>query len=160
MDLSGSKPYDHGAHGHGLPPILDLMDSTNPPAAVASTSGASVAGAGADDFFTMPSPLQARPSFSTAGGLDVFDSTSSHSLAQHSPGTKRKQGALDHKRDTLAEAFYCSSIDTLQIHLQLEQEHTRHKRMLEAEHTKRKEMCVRGRAPETQVGLSRYSVTI
>ncbi|SOV06677.1 uncharacterized protein UDID_17571 [Ustilago sp. UG-2017a] len=30
MDLSGSKPYDHGAHSHGLPPILDLMDSTNP----------------------------------------------------------------------------------------------------------------------------------
>ncbi|SOV08680.1 uncharacterized protein UDID_17698 [Ustilago sp. UG-2017a] len=59
MDLSGSEPYDHGAHGHGLPPILDLMDSTNPPAAVASTSGASVAGAGDDDFFTMPSPLQA-----------------------------------------------------------------------------------------------------
>ncbi|SOV02561.1 uncharacterized protein UDID_19607 [Ustilago sp. UG-2017a] len=59
MDLSGSKPYDHSAHGHGLPPILDLMDSTNPPAAVASTSGASVAGAGDDDFFTTPSPLQA-----------------------------------------------------------------------------------------------------
>ena len=59
MDLSGSKPYDHGAHGHGLPPILDLMNSTNPPAAVASTSGASVAGAGDDDFFTTPSPLQA-----------------------------------------------------------------------------------------------------
>ncbi|SPC62608.1 uncharacterized protein UHOD_11558 [Ustilago sp. UG-2017b] len=29
MDLSGSEPYDHGAHGHGLPPILDMMDSTN-----------------------------------------------------------------------------------------------------------------------------------
>ncbi|SOV02183.1 uncharacterized protein UDID_19124 [Ustilago sp. UG-2017a] len=58
--------------------------------AVASTSGASVAGAGDDDFFTMPSPLQAQPSFSMAGGLDVFDSTSSHSSAQHSPGTKRK----------------------------------------------------------------------
>ncbi|SOV08917.1 uncharacterized protein UDID_17782 [Ustilago sp. UG-2017a] len=67
MDLSGSEPYDHGAHGHGLPSILDLMDSTNPPAAVASTSGASVAGAGDDDFFTMPSPLQAQPSFSMAG---------------------------------------------------------------------------------------------
>ncbi|SOV09988.1 uncharacterized protein UDID_19610 [Ustilago sp. UG-2017a] len=26
MDLSGSEPYDHGAHGHGLPPILDLME--------------------------------------------------------------------------------------------------------------------------------------
>ncbi|SPC65135.1 uncharacterized protein UHOD_11024 [Ustilago sp. UG-2017b] len=140
MDLSGSEPYDHGAHGHGLPPILDLMDSTNPPAAVASTSGASVAGAGDDDFFTMPSPLQARPSFSMAGGLDVFDSTSSHSSAQCSPGTKHKRGALDHKRDTLAEAFYHSSIDTLQICLQLEQEHTRRERMLEAEHTKREEM--------------------
>ncbi|SOV08552.1 uncharacterized protein UDID_17418 [Ustilago sp. UG-2017a] len=31
MDLSGSKPYDHGAHGHGLPPILNLMDSAKPP---------------------------------------------------------------------------------------------------------------------------------
>ncbi|SPC66412.1 uncharacterized protein UHOD_12231 [Ustilago sp. UG-2017b] len=145
MDLSGSEPYDHGAHGHGLPPILDLMDSTNPPAAVASTSGASVAGAGDDDFFTTPSPLQARPSFSTAGGLDVFDSTSSHS-----PGTKHKRGALDHKRDTLAEAFYRSSIDTLQIRLQLEQEHTRRKRMLEAERTKREEMRIQHEREEKE----------
>ncbi|SAM84759.1 uncharacterized protein UBRO_20848 [Ustilago bromivora] len=59
MDLSGSEPYDHSAHGHGLPPILDLMDSTNPPAAIASTSGASVAGAGDDDIFTTPFPSQA-----------------------------------------------------------------------------------------------------
>ncbi|SOV08565.1 uncharacterized protein UDID_17424 [Ustilago sp. UG-2017a] len=145
MDLSGSKLYDHSAYGHGLPPILDLMDSTNPPAAVASTSGASIAGAGDDDFFTTPSPLQARPSFSMAGGLDVFDSTSSHSSAQRSPGTKHKRGALDHKRDTLAEAFYRSSINTLQIHLQLEQECTRHERMLEAERTKHEEMRMRGR---------------
>ncbi|SOV06800.1 uncharacterized protein UDID_17918 [Ustilago sp. UG-2017a] len=59
MVLSGSKPYDHGAHSHGLPPILNLMDSTNPPAAIASTSGASVAGAGDDDIFTTPFPSQA-----------------------------------------------------------------------------------------------------
>ncbi|SAM86370.1 uncharacterized protein UBRO_20277 [Ustilago bromivora] len=63
MDLSGSKLYDHGTHSHGLPPILDLMDPTNPPAAVASTSGASIAGAGDDDIFTTPSPLQAQLSF-------------------------------------------------------------------------------------------------
>ncbi|SPC65965.1 uncharacterized protein UHOD_11659 [Ustilago sp. UG-2017b] len=69
MDLSGSELYDHGAHGHGLPPILDLMDSTSPPAAIASTSGASIAGAGDDDIFTTPFPSQARPSFSAAGGL-------------------------------------------------------------------------------------------
>ncbi|SYW77358.1 uncharacterized protein UBRO2_01817 [Ustilago bromivora] len=59
MDLSGSKPYDHSAHGHGLPPILNLMDPTNPPAAIASTSGASIAGAGDDDIFTTPFPSQA-----------------------------------------------------------------------------------------------------
>ncbi|SAM71760.1 uncharacterized protein UBRO_20482 [Ustilago bromivora] len=59
MDHSGSEPYDHSAHGHGLPPILDLMNSTNPPAAIASTSGASVAGAGDDDIFTTPFPSQA-----------------------------------------------------------------------------------------------------
>ncbi|SPC67391.1 uncharacterized protein UHOD_11737 [Ustilago sp. UG-2017b] len=147
MDLSGSELYDHGTHGHGLPPILDVMDSTNPPAAVASTSGASVAGAGDDDFFTTPSPLQARPSFSTAGGLDVFDSTSSHSSAQHSPGTKHKRGALDHKRNTLAEAFYRSSIDTLQIRLQLEQER---ERMLEAERTKREEMRIQHEREEKE----------
>ncbi|SYW83747.1 uncharacterized protein UBRO2_05303 [Ustilago bromivora] len=86
MDLSGSKPYDHGSHSHGLPPILDLMDSTNPPAAVASTSGASIAGAGDDDIFTTPFPSQARPSFSAAGGLDVFESSSSPSSALLSPG--------------------------------------------------------------------------
>ncbi|SOV09049.1 uncharacterized protein UDID_18241 [Ustilago sp. UG-2017a] len=113
MDLSGSEPYDHGAHGHGLPPILDLMDSTNPPAAITSTSGASVA-------------------------------------AQHSPGTKRKRGALDHKCNTLAEAFYHSSIDTLQIHLQLEQEHTRCERMLEAECTKHKEMRMQHKREEKE----------
>jgi hypothetical protein len=150
MDPSGSEPYDHSTHGHGLPPILDLMDSTNPPAAIASTSGASIAGAGDDDFFTTPSPLQARPSFSTAGGLDVFDSTSSHSSAQRSPGTKRKRGALDHKRDTLAEAFYRSSIDTLQIRLQLEQERTRRERMLEAERTKREEMRIQHQREEKE----------
>ncbi|KAJ1029394.1 hypothetical protein NDA13_002645 [Ustilago tritici] len=59
IDLSGSKPYDHGTHSHGLPPILNLMDSTNPPAAIASTSGASIAGAGDDDIFTTPFPSQA-----------------------------------------------------------------------------------------------------
>ncbi|KAJ1027898.1 hypothetical protein NDA13_003351 [Ustilago tritici] len=75
MDLSGSKPYDHSAHGHGLPPIIDLMDPTNPPAAIASTSCASIAGAGDDDVFTTPSPSQARPSFSTAGGLGVCHRT-------------------------------------------------------------------------------------
>ncbi|SYW84950.1 uncharacterized protein UBRO2_05656 [Ustilago bromivora] len=90
MDLSGSKLYDHSAHSHGLPPILDLMDSTNPPAAVASTSGGSVAGAGDDDIFTTPFPSQARPSFSAAGGLDVFESSSSSSSASLSPSTKRK----------------------------------------------------------------------
>ncbi|SAM82698.1 uncharacterized protein UBRO_20690 [Ustilago bromivora] len=160
IDLSGSEPYDHGTHSHGLPPILDLMDPTNPPAAVASTSGAStsgastsgasIAGAGDDDVFTTPSPLQAQPSFSTAGGLDVFDSTSSHSSAQLSPSTKCKRGALDHKHDTLAEAFYHFSIDTLQIRLQLEQEHTRCERMLEAEHTKREEMRMQHKREEKE----------
>ncbi|KAJ1031950.1 hypothetical protein NDA13_002331 [Ustilago tritici] len=106
MDLSGSKLYDHGAHSHGLPPILNLMDSTNPPASIASTSGASiagasVAGAGDDDIFTTPFPSQARLSFPTAGGLDVFESSSSPSSALLSPGTKHKRGALDHKRNTL-----------------------------------------------------------
>ncbi|UTT88104.1 hypothetical protein NDA17_003711 [Ustilago hordei] len=162
MDICGSELYNHSTHGHGLPPILDLIKPTNPPAAVASTSGASFAGAGDDDIFNTPSPppLQARPPSSTAGSLDVSDSTSSQSSAQLSPSTKRKRGALDHKCNTLAEAFYCSSIDTLQIHLQLEQEHTRCEKILEAECTKREEMRVRGLAPETQVGLSRYSVTI
>ncbi|SYW79528.1 uncharacterized protein UHO2_04171 [Ustilago hordei] len=142
MDICGSKLYDHSTHSCGLPPILNLMEPTNPPAAVASTSGASFAGAGDDDIFTtpLPSPLQAQPPSSTAGGLDVFDSTSFQPSAQLSPSTKHKQGALDHKCNTLAEAFYHSSIDTLQIHLQLEQECTRHEKILEAEHTKHEEM--------------------
>ncbi|KAJ1039551.1 hypothetical protein NDA10_002769 [Ustilago hordei] len=142
MDICGSKLYNHSAHGHGLPPILDLIKPTNPPAAVASTSGASFAGTGDDDIFntSLPPPLQAQPPSSTAGGLDVSDSTSSQSSAQLSPSTKHKRGALDHKHDTLAEAFYHSSIDTLQIHLQLEQECTRCKKILEAECTKHEEM--------------------
>ncbi|SYW80944.1 uncharacterized protein UHO2_06406 [Ustilago hordei] len=105
MDICGSELYNHSAHGHGLPPILNLIKPTNPPAAVASTSGVSFAG-----------------------------------TAQLSPSTKCKRGALDHKHNTLAEAFYHSSIDTLQICLQLEQECTRHEKILEAEHTKHKEM--------------------
>ena len=108
------------------------MDSTNPPAAIASTSGAS------------------RPSFSAAGGLDVFESSSSPSSARLSPSTKHKQGALDHKHNTLAEAFYCSSIDTLQICLQLEQECTRRERMLEAEHTKCEEMHMQHKREEKE----------
>ncbi|UTT90600.1 hypothetical protein NDA17_001079 [Ustilago hordei] len=61
MDICGSKLYDHSAHGCGLPPILDLIEPTNPPAAVASTSGASFAGTGDDDIFntSLPPPLQA-----------------------------------------------------------------------------------------------------
>ncbi|SYW76963.1 uncharacterized protein UHO2_05680 [Ustilago hordei] len=142
MDICGSELYNHSTHSHGLPPILNLIKPTNPLAAVASTSGASFAGTGDDDIFNTPSPppLQAQPPSSTAGSLDVSDSTSSQSSAQLSPSTKHKQGALDHKCDTLAEAFYHSSIDTLQIHLQLEQECTRHEKILEAEHTKHKEM--------------------
>ncbi|KAJ1031774.1 hypothetical protein NDA13_002163 [Ustilago tritici] len=150
MDLSGSKLYDHSAHSHGLPPILDLMDSTNPPAAVTSTSGASVAGAGDDDIFTMPFPSQVRLSFSAAGGLDVFESSSPPSSAPLSPSTKHKRGALDHKHNALAEAFYHSSINTLQIHLQLEQEHTRCERMLEAERTKREEMRMQHKREEKE----------
>ncbi|KAJ1020474.1 hypothetical protein NDA13_005791 [Ustilago tritici] len=57
---------------------------------VASTSGASVAGAGDDDIFTTPFPSQARLSFSAAGGLDVFESSSSPSSALLSSGTKHK----------------------------------------------------------------------
>ncbi|KAJ1031078.1 hypothetical protein NDA18_002297 [Ustilago nuda] len=92
MDICGSELYDHSAHGHGLPPILDLIEPTNPLAAVASTSGASVAGAGDDDIFNtpLPPPLQAQSPSSTAGGFDVFDSTSSQSSAQLSPSTKHK----------------------------------------------------------------------
>ncbi|KAJ1023711.1 hypothetical protein NDA18_004694 [Ustilago nuda] len=92
MDICGSELYDHSAHGHGLPPILDLIEPTNPLAAVASTSGASVAGAGDDDIFNtpLPPPLQAQPPSSTAGGFDVFESTSSQSSAQLSPSTKHK----------------------------------------------------------------------
>ncbi|KAJ1034899.1 hypothetical protein NDA18_000506 [Ustilago nuda] len=92
MDICGSELYNHSAHGHGLPPILDLIKPTNPPAAVASTSGASVAGTGDDDIFNtpLPPPLQAQPPSSTAGGFDVFDSTSSQSSTQLSPSTKCK----------------------------------------------------------------------
>ncbi|KAJ1584301.1 hypothetical protein NDA12_001612 [Ustilago hordei] len=56
MDICGSKLYDHSTHGCGLPPILDLIEPTNPLAAVASTSGASFAGTGDDDIFNTPSP--------------------------------------------------------------------------------------------------------
>ncbi|KAJ1577727.1 hypothetical protein NDA15_001377 [Ustilago hordei] len=92
MDICGSELYDHSAHDCGLPPILNLIEPTNPPAAVASTSGASFAGTGDDDIFntSLPPPLQARPPSSTAGGLDVSDSTSSQSSAQLSPSTKCK----------------------------------------------------------------------
>ncbi|KAJ1019658.1 hypothetical protein NDA18_006135 [Ustilago nuda] len=69
MDICGSELYDHSAHSRGLPPILNLIKPTNPLAAVASTSGASFAGAGDDDIFNtpLPSPLQAQPPSSTAG---------------------------------------------------------------------------------------------
>ncbi|KAJ1028010.1 hypothetical protein NDA13_003461 [Ustilago tritici] len=150
MDLSGSEQYNDSTHSRGLPPILDLMDPTNSPNDIASTSGTSIAGAGDGDIFTTPSPLQTQLSFSTAGGSDVFDSSSSPSSAQLSPGTKHKQGAVDPKCDSLAEAFYCSSINSLQIHLQLEQEHTRCERTLEAECTKHKEMHMQYKREEKE----------
>ncbi|UTT88585.1 hypothetical protein NDA17_004766 [Ustilago hordei] len=39
MDICGSELYDHSTHSCGLPPILDLIKPTNPPAAVASVMG-------------------------------------------------------------------------------------------------------------------------
>ncbi|SAM68458.1 uncharacterized protein UBRO_20449 [Ustilago bromivora] len=116
MDLSGSEPYDHSTHGHGLPPILDLMDSTNPPAAIASTSGGSIAGAGDDDIFTTPFPSQAQPSFSAAGGLDVFESSSSSSSAPLSPSTK-------HKCERMLEAEHTKHEEMHMQHKREEKEH-------------------------------------
>ncbi|KAJ1577601.1 hypothetical protein NDA11_005737 [Ustilago hordei] len=59
MDISGSELYDHGTQ---FASYSQLDESHQPPpAAVASTSGASITGAGDDDIFTtpLPSPLQA-----------------------------------------------------------------------------------------------------
>ncbi|SYW81970.1 uncharacterized protein UHO2_00459 [Ustilago hordei] len=91
-----------------------------------------------DDKADMPSYSSADIPMDLSGSEPYDHGTHSH--AQLSPSTKHKQGALDHKCNTLAEAFYHSSIDTLQICLQLEQEHTRCKKILEAEHTKHEEM--------------------
>ncbi|SOV05850.1 uncharacterized protein UDID_19047 [Ustilago sp. UG-2017a] len=103
-DMDASNPFEKmhkmmNGQFYADPAALITTPSLDFTTAVAPTSGASIAGTGDDDIFTTPSPLQARLSFSTAGGLDVFDSTSSHSSAQcHGPectGSKKVVGLYE-----------------------------------------------------------------
>ncbi|KAJ1022893.1 hypothetical protein NDA13_004943 [Ustilago tritici] len=121
MEESSNADLSHTMHAHNLPPIHKLVDaaprnagdypnfdiSTSPPHPIQSDALVS----SPLTFSNQASPLQPN-------------------------GYKHKPSNVEQKRDSLAEAFYQSLIESLSICLKLVQEHTKQ----EAEHTKQEEL--------------------
>nr|QBH67407.1 hypothetical protein UE_1341 [Ustilago esculenta] len=118
MDESADNETDPGIHGHGLPPIFDLVDDST-----ASSPGMIIELLG-DAFGATPSPSQHRMALSPSL-LDIVRPSTASQSTQLTPITKHKQGGIKQRCDALANAYYCSSVETLQICLQMEQEQTK-----------------------------------
>ncbi|SPO21345.1 uncharacterized protein UTRI_00822 [Ustilago trichophora] len=131
MDESeDDTPRDHANHAHSVPPLLDMLgDVSTPP--LPSQPGSNVA----ENNAATPTPSQR-----SSAPQDTFSPSASPSSSLSSPATKRKRGAMDQKRDSIAEAFYKSSVESLQIKLKVEQERTRREELREYERTKREQM--------------------
>ncbi|SYW83736.1 uncharacterized protein UBRO2_05292 [Ustilago bromivora] len=135
MEESSDADLSHAVHAHNLPPIHDLVD-------------AAPRNAGDYPDFDIstppPHPIQ----------LDALVSSLSTFSNQASPlqanGYKHKHINVEQKQDSLAEAFYRSSIESLSIHLKLAQEHTKQ----EAECTKQEELWLQHEFLYTMVHFS------
>ncbi|SAM84896.1 uncharacterized protein UBRO_20860 [Ustilago bromivora] len=131
MEESSDADLSHAVHAHNLPPIHDLVD-------------AAPRNAGDYPDFDIstppPHPIQ----------LDALVSSLSTFSNQASPlqanGYKHKHINVEQKQDSLAEAFYRSSIESLSIHLKLAQEHTKQ----EAECTKQEELWLQHECEERE----------
>ncbi|SYW81870.1 uncharacterized protein UHO2_00374 [Ustilago hordei] len=121
MEESSNADLDHTVHAWNLPPIHDLVD------AAPSNAG------DCTDFDISTPPLHPIQLDALVSSLSTFSNWASSSQAN---GYKHKCNNVEQKWDSLAEAFYQSSIESLSIHLKLAQEHTKQ----EAEHTKQEEL--------------------
>ncbi|SJX62659.1 uncharacterized protein SRS1_16556 [Sporisorium reilianum f. sp. reilianum] len=114
-------------HGRNLPNLFDLVDLDGS----ASSNTAS-------QVHRSPTPAtQLAPGLSSGASLPSAPSTPTASpfgAASSTPATptstgKRKRGAVEQKKDAIADAFYRSQVDNMQYRLQLEQEKTKREQM-------------------------------
>ncbi|SYW73735.1 uncharacterized protein UBRO2_00010 [Ustilago bromivora] len=129
MEESSDADLSHTVHACNLPSIHDLVDATPRNAG------------DFPDFDISTPPLHPIQ-------LDALVSSPSTFSNQASPlqpnGYKHKHSNVEQKRDSLAEAFYQSSIESLSIHLKFAQEHTKQ----EAECTKQEELWLQHKREE------------
>ncbi|SPO27721.1 uncharacterized protein UTRI_10167 [Ustilago trichophora] len=117
-----SSSFGHANHACQLPELIGMLPGSNIERAVSATPSQP------ESFPSTPPPCQAQRSTSVSG--DVFTCTTlspiSTQASQDSPsGHKRKRTGVEPKRDSVAEAYYRSQVDTAHVRLQIEQEKTR-----------------------------------
>ncbi|KAJ1018485.1 hypothetical protein NDA18_006636 [Ustilago nuda] len=123
MEESSDADLDHAVHARNLPPIHDLVD------AAPSNAG------DCTNFDISTPPWHPIQSDALVSSLSTFSNRASSSQAN---GYKHKHNNVEQKRDSLAEAFYRSSIERLAIHLKLAQERTKQEEVqLQHEHEER-----------------------
>jgi hypothetical protein len=125
---------DHSAHGRGLPPLGDLMQGALDPDLVEN-----IASSTAVDCQSVRSETPApslTPGASSGTPFQSTLSTPAANLPSSSPFTttptsagKRKRGAAEQKKDAIADAYYRSQTENMQMRLQLEQEKTKREQM-------------------------------
>ncbi|KAJ1027367.1 hypothetical protein NDA18_003374 [Ustilago nuda] len=124
MEESSNADLDHAVHARNLPPIHDLVDATP------SNAG------DCTDFDILTPPPHPIQLDALVSSPSTFSNRASSLQAN---GYKRKRNNVEQKRDSLAEAFYRSLIESLAICLKLVQECTKQ----EAECTKQEELRLR-----------------
>ncbi|KAJ1022814.1 hypothetical protein NDA18_005147 [Ustilago nuda] len=110
MEESSDADLDHAVHAWNLPLIHDLVD------AAPSNAG------DCTNFDISTPPLHPIQLDALVSSLSMFSNWASSLQAN---GYKRKCTNVEQKQDSLAEAFYQSSIESLAIFLKLVQEHTK-----------------------------------
>ncbi|KAJ1035032.1 hypothetical protein NDA18_000635 [Ustilago nuda] len=110
MEESRDADLDHTVHAQNLPLIHDLVD------AAPSNAG------DCTDFDISTPPLHPLQSDALVSSPSTFSNRASSSQAN---GYKRKHNNVEQKRDSLAEAFYRSSIESLATRTKQEAEHTK-----------------------------------
>ncbi|KAJ1028905.1 hypothetical protein NDA18_002928 [Ustilago nuda] len=131
MEEFSDEDLDHAVHAQNLPLIHDLVD------AAPSNAG------DCTDFDISTPPPHPIQSDALVSSPSMFSNRASSSQAN---GYKCKHNNVEQKRDSLAEAFYRSSIESLSICLKLAQEHTKQ----EAERTKQEELQLQHESEERE----------
>ncbi|KAJ1022121.1 hypothetical protein NDA18_005355 [Ustilago nuda] len=110
MEESSDADLDHAVHARNLPLIHDLVDA------------APINAGDCTDFDISTPPPHPIQSDALVSSLSTFSNWASSSQAN---GYKRKHNNVEQKQDSLAEAFYQSSIESLAICPKLAQECTK-----------------------------------